>query len=63
LADPSEDPADKIGAEGSMQYLEQLDVGIDDASMFLALQVLQAENIGELTKEGFVKGWREAGYA
>lgn len=62
MTDPAEDPTDAIGAEGSMQYLEQLGVNLDDASMFLALQVLKAENIGELTKDGFVKGWKEAGY-
>lgn len=44
-----------------MSYLQQLNVQFDDASMFLALYVLKAENIGELTKEGFVKGWKEAG--
>lgn len=45
-----------------MQYLEQLGVNFEDASMFVALQVLKAENIGELHKDGFVKGWKEAGY-
>ncbi|KAK9791871.1 putative Cullin binding-domain-containing protein [Seiridium cardinale] len=61
LRNTKEDPADAIGAEGSMQYLEQLGVGLDDASMFYALQLVKAQNIGELTKEGFVKGWKEAG--
>lgn len=58
----SEDPADTIGADGSMAYLGELGVSLDDASMFLALQVLQAEKIGELTKDRFVKSWKDVGY-
>lgn len=57
----SEDPADTIGADGSMAYLGELGVSLDDASMFLALQVLQAEKIGELTKDRFVKSWKDVG--
>jgi DCN1-like protein 1/2 len=56
----SEDPADTMGADSTMSYLQQLGVSLDDASMFLGLQVLQAEKIGELSKERFVKSWKEA---
>lgn len=61
IIDPSEDATDTIGAESAMQYLEQLQIQFDDASMFLALYVLKAENIGELKKDGFVQGWKDAG--
>ncbi|KAH6661323.1 Cullin binding-domain-containing protein [Truncatella angustata] len=61
LRNAQEDAPDTIGAESAMQYLSQLGVDFEDASMFVALQVLKAEDIGDLKKEGFVKGWKEAG--
>lgn len=44
-----------------MGYLESLGVSIEDASMFVALQILKAEGLGELKKDNFIKGWKEAG--
>jgi DCN1-like protein 1/2 len=53
-----EDEKDKLGAESSMAYLEQLGANLEDASLFLALEIVQAPSIGEITREGFVNGWK-----
>jgi DCN1-like protein 1/2 len=57
LTDAAEDPADKIGPNNTMQYLTDIGVNVEDASLLYALDVLKAESFGELTKGGFVDGW------
>jgi len=52
---------DVLGAESSMSYLQSIGVDLEDASVFIAVELLQAPSIGEITREGFVKGWKEAG--
>jgi DCN1-like protein 1/2 len=50
-----------LGAESSMNYLQSVGIDLEDASVFIAVELLQAPSIGEITREGFVKGWKEAG--
>lgn len=40
-----------------MKYLEAIGCNLEDASVFVAIETLHAENIGELKKDGFVNGW------
>ncbi|ORY63472.1 Cullin binding-domain-containing protein [Pseudomassariella vexata] len=61
LKTSSEDEAEKLGAESSMEYLQKLGVNLEDASLFVALEVIQAESIGEIKKSGFVEGWKAVG--
>jgi DCN1-like protein 1/2 len=57
-----QDPKDKIGVESSMSYFsEGLKVNLEDASLFIPLELFQAPSIGEITRKGFVDGWRQAG--
>lgn len=44
-----------------MTYLAALGVDMEKADMLLALDIIQAEVIGEITKEGFVNGWKAVG--
>lgn len=43
-----------------MAYLTELGVNLEDASFLLPLEVVQAPALGEMTKDGFVKGWQKA---
>lgn len=57
-----DDPKDSIGVESSMAYLgNELKVNLEDASLFVALELFQAPSIGEITRAGFVEGWKKSG--
>ncbi len=59
--DEQEDGKDTLGADSAMGYLQSVGVGVEDASLFLAVELLQAPSIGEISRAGFVNGWKEAG--
>ncbi|KAI1811286.1 DUF298-domain-containing protein [Poronia punctata] len=52
---------DTLGADSSMEYLQAIGVGLEDASLFVAVELLQAPSIGQITRTGFVNGWRQVG--
>lgn len=52
-----EDSKDVLDADSTMSYFQNLGANLEDASLFIALELVQAENIGQITREGFVKGW------
>ncbi len=56
-----EDP-DKIGIEGSMRYLADLGVNLDEVVVLAILTELGAPTMGEFTREGFVHGWQNHRY-
>ena len=43
-----------------MKYLQDLGVNIenDDITPLILMEALQAPSFGEITKEGFLTGWR-----
>ncbi|KAI0378715.1 DUF298-domain-containing protein [Hypomontagnella monticulosa] len=51
------DPKDTLGADSSMTYLNSIGVDLEGASLFLAMELVQAPTIGEITRDGFIKGW------
>ncbi|KFX86672.1 hypothetical protein V490_08950 [Pseudogymnoascus sp. VKM F-3557] len=57
----SDDEKDSISVDGTMAYLTDLAVNLEDASSLIPLEIVQAPAIGEMTKDGFVKGWQKAG--
>ncbi|KAI1423526.1 Cullin binding-domain-containing protein [Xylaria sp. FL1777] len=61
LRNEQEDGKDTLGADSAMGYLQSIGVGLEDASLFLAVELLQAPSIGEISRAGFVSGWKEAG--
>ncbi|KAI0532391.1 Cullin binding-domain-containing protein [Xylaria digitata] len=61
LRNEQEDGKDTLGADSAMGYLQSIGVGLEDASLFLAVELLQAPSIGEIPRAGFVYGWKEAG--
>ncbi|KAL2048331.1 hypothetical protein N7G274_000242 [Stereocaulon virgatum] len=53
---PREEP-DKIGVEGSMKYLQDLSIKLDEVVVLAVLAELDAPTMGEFTRDGFVDGW------
>ncbi|KAI1105642.1 Cullin binding-domain-containing protein [Jackrogersella minutella] len=58
LRNDAEDQKDILGADSSMTYLNAIGVDLEGASLFLAMELVQAPTIGEITREGFIKGWK-----
>ncbi|KAI0156683.1 DUF298-domain-containing protein [Hypoxylon sp. FL1284] len=58
LRNDAEDQKDTLGADSSMTYLQGIGVDLEGASLFVAMELIQAPTIGEITREGFVKGWK-----
>ncbi|KAK4177830.1 Cullin binding-domain-containing protein [Triangularia setosa] len=53
----SGDPA--LGADSSMRYLEAVGATPADYSLLVVCEIVKAQTIGEITKEGFVEGWND----
>ncbi|KAH8668195.1 Cullin binding-domain-containing protein [Tricladium varicosporioides] len=53
-----EDEVGEMGVNGVMKYLQDIAVNLEDASMFVPLEVIQAPSLGEVSKEAFVNGWK-----
>ncbi|MCJ1281495.1 Scaffold-type E3 ligase [Xylographa opegraphella] len=58
--DDPESP-DTIGAAGTMKYLMDLTLSLDEPVVLAILTELSAPTMGELTREGFLAGWRALG--
>jgi len=46
--------------QSTMDYLEKINVSLENVELFVALEIVQAPTIGEITKQGFVEGWKKA---
>ncbi len=45
-----------------MEYLSnKLKVSIENAELFIALELVQAPSVGEITRKGYVDGWKATG--
>lgn len=49
---------DTIGVDGSMRYLGDIGVKLDEVVVLAVLTELSAPTMGELTREGFIEGWK-----
>jgi DCN1-like protein 1/2 len=56
--DAKNDEKDTIGIDGTIAYLTELGVNMEDASSIIPLEIVQAPALGEMTKEEFIKGWK-----
>ena len=54
---------DTIGVEGSMRYLGDLGVNLDEVVVLAVLGELQAPTMGEFSREGFIQGWKTYRYS
>lgn len=53
------DEPDLVGVDGTMSYLQQLEVDLEGMDSLAVLEIIQAPTMGEITREGFVNGWLE----
>lgn len=59
----ADDEKNKLELESTMSYLtEKLKVSIENAELFVALEILQAPSVGVITRKGYVDGWKVTGY-
>ena len=49
-----------IGVEGSMRYMADLQVELDDVATLAIAEALSAPTMGEFNREGFVQGWKSS---
>ncbi|KAG6002797.1 hypothetical protein E4U21_002754 [Claviceps maximensis] len=62
LRDDGSDEKDKMELESTMSYLDsKLNVNLENAELFIALEIVQAPNVGEIHRRGFVEGWKATG--
>jgi len=60
VLDPTQE--DEVSnVNGTMEYLTDLGVNIENAEALVALEIVQAPALGEIAKEGFVEGWKAIG--
>ena len=57
LDDPEDNP-DGIGIEGSMKFLGDIQVQLDEVACLGVAELLKSPSMGEFTRESFVTGWR-----
>ncbi|RAR07218.1 DNA polymerase alpha 70 kDa subunit [Stemphylium lycopersici] len=50
---------DIVGVDGTFNYFQHIDVNPEGLEALAALEIVQAPTMGEMSREGFVKGWSE----
>jgi DCN1-like protein 1/2 len=55
------DEKDTVAVNGTMTYLNDLGVNLENAELLVALEIVQAPAVGEMSKQGFVDGWSAVG--
>lgn len=59
MVNPSRgDTRDTLSTETTQEYLESLDVNLENAETFVVMELVQAPSLGEITRQGFVDGWK-----
>ncbi|RCI16371.1 hypothetical protein L249_2459 [Ophiocordyceps polyrhachis-furcata BCC 54312] len=62
VTDEENDEADKLEVNSTMDYLgSKLKVNLENAELLVILELLQAPSVGEISRRGFVDGWKAAG--
>lgn len=56
------DPPNTITVNGAMKYLQDIDIGLEEPTILVIAELLQAPTMGEFAREGFVDGWKVSGY-
>ncbi len=44
-----------------MRYLQDLGLDLENAEILVPLEIVQAPALAEMSKEGFVEGWKALG--
>lgn len=51
------DSRESLSTETTIEYLESLGVNLENAEMFVVMDLVNAPAVGEITRQGFVDGW------
>jgi DCN1-like protein 1/2 len=51
--------SDGMDMTASQKYLTDIGVNLEDVSCLIAFFIVQCTSIGEITRDGFIKGWRD----
>jgi len=58
----AQDAQNEMGLDAVMKYLsEDLSLSIENAELLVAMELVQAPSVGEITRTGFVNGWKDTG--
>jgi DCN1-like protein 1/2 len=57
--EPGAPDKDVVGVEGTMRYFQETGVDAEDLEALAALEIVQAPTMGEMSRDGFIKGWSE----
>jgi DCN1-like protein 1/2 len=44
-----------------MRYFEDLGIDLESVEFLVPMEIVQAPALGEITKDGFVEGWKTIG--
>ena len=61
-ADDPKDSPDTVGMSGMMNYLKDLGVSVEDVGMLIISELVGSATLGEMNRDGFVKGWSQHSY-
>jgi DCN1-like protein 1/2 len=45
-----------------MRYFQDLGLNLENAEIFVPLEIVQAPQLAELSKDSFIEGWKTVGY-
>ncbi|KAK4443257.1 Cullin binding-domain-containing protein [Podospora aff. communis PSN243] len=57
---PPEGSGNTMGAESLEGYFKQLGLNLENYELFVLLDIVQADGLGQITLKGFVDGWLQA---
>ncbi|KAB8296244.1 hypothetical protein EYC80_009020 [Monilinia laxa] len=56
------DEVDTVGVDGTMKYFgDDLGINLEGVEFLIPCEIIQVPAIGEMTKSGFVEGWKKLG--
>lgn len=62
MPDDETDEKNKLELETTMGYFSnELNISLENAELFLVLDLIQAPSVGEITRSGYVDGWKTTG--
>lgn len=51
-----------VGVDGTMKYFgDDLGINLEGVEFLIPCEIIQVPSIGEMTKDGFVEGWKNLG--
>ncbi|KAJ4403509.1 Scaffold-type E3 ligase [Gnomoniopsis sp. IMI 355080] len=55
------DTRETLSTETTIEYLQTLDVSLENAEQFVVMELVKAPAVGEISRQGFVDGWQATG--